>query len=126
MKTNLLVIDTSGETNAARLETLCEKLSADHYVYVMRPGSKFREDSPAGVRFIGNPISSPPLFGNLDHAVAFVGDDEYDLLVDALPNMEVHHLHSGSLVSLTAATIRRMLEGAVEERVGVTARKPAA
>ncbi|BCX47346.1 hypothetical protein HAHE_12540 [Haloferula helveola] len=65
MKPNLLVVDTLGDGSREIVESVCEELSRDYYVYLARPGSGFREDSPNGVRFVSNPLDALPRFGTL-------------------------------------------------------------
>ena len=73
MKPNLILVQTAHHDNATDVESLCERLASLGYVYLIRPGSAFRDDSPAGVRFLGNPLDGLPRFGKVDTVIS-VGD----------------------------------------------------
>ncbi len=75
MKPNLVVIQPPHIRLDAMIEKFCESFSESHYVYLVRPASVFREDSPAGVRFLNHPPDCLPRFGKVDAAIA-VADPE--------------------------------------------------
>ena len=100
MKPNLLVVDTLGDGSHEIVESVCEELSRDYYVYLARPGSGFREDSPNGVRFVSNPLDALPRFGTLA-TVWSVGSRSVSAAVrEAYPEADFHDWRpSGSSLS---------------------------
>jgi hypothetical protein len=75
MKPNLVVVQPPHIRLDSLVEQFCEDFCESHYVYLIRPDSAFREDSPAGVRFLSHPLDGLPGFGCVDTAIA-VGDPE--------------------------------------------------
>ena len=65
MKPNLLFVQTSQLEINAEIEKFCESFCDSHYVYLIRPNSTFREDSPAGLRFLSNPLDQLPGFAEV-------------------------------------------------------------
>ena len=75
MKPNLFIVQPPHIHLDAIVEEFCERLSDSHYVYLDRPHSDRREDSPAGVRFLSHPLDHLPGFGSVDTAIS-IGDTE--------------------------------------------------
>ena len=70
MKPNLIVVEPPECPADARIESVCELLSEWYYVYLVRPGSGFRDDSPGGVRFLNHSLDRLPGFADVAIAVA--------------------------------------------------------
>lgn len=77
MKPNLVVIQPPHIQMDSLIERFCEEFCESHYVYLVRPHSGFREDSPAGVRFLGHSLDQLPRFGSVDTAIV-VADPELE------------------------------------------------
>ncbi len=75
MKPNLVVFQPYHVQLDNVIEEFCESFCDTHYVYLVRPHSKLRGDSPAGVRFLNHSLEGLPGFGKVDTAIA-VGDPE--------------------------------------------------
>lgn len=73
MKPNLLVVQPTDRDLDPIIEKFCDSCSETHWVYLVRPASGFRDDSPAGVRFLTNPLDQLPSFP-VDIAIT-VGDE---------------------------------------------------
>ena len=73
MKPNLFIVQLPHIHLDAIVEEFCERLSNSHYVYLDRPDSDPRDDSPAGVRFLSHPLEHLPDFGSVDTAIS-IGD----------------------------------------------------
>ena len=73
MKPNLIIVQPPHVCVDSMIEQLCEDFSETHYVYLVRPNSEIRDDSPAGVRFLNHSLDRLPGFGKVDMAIA-VGD----------------------------------------------------
>lgn len=70
MKPNLIIVQPPHVREDSVIEQFCEIFCESHYVYLVRPNSKFREDSPGGVRFSSHPLDQLPAFGSIDIAIA--------------------------------------------------------
>lgn len=81
MKPNMLVVQSPGHVPDPVIEKFCESCSETHWVYLVRPDSGFREDSPGGVRFLTHPLDRLPSFP-VDVAIT-VGDEEIAAMVKA-------------------------------------------
>ena len=85
MKPNLIVFHQSDAASESAVETLCENFCDSHYVYLIRPGSEFRDDSPAGVRYLNHTLDRLPGFADVALTIA-VGEPELeDALRSAYP-----------------------------------------
>lgn len=98
MKPNLIVVQPPDFPFDAAVEQFCEGLCDSHYVYLIRPNSDFREDSAAGVRFLGHALDCLPRFGSVDTAIA-VGDSKLaEILKNQYPESSLGIWHpSGNL-----------------------------
>lgn len=85
MKPNLVVIQPSHIQMDSMIEQFCEEFCESHYVYLVRPHSEFREDSPAGVRFLGHALDNLPCFGSVDAAIAVADSELAERLKDFYP-----------------------------------------
>lgn len=70
MKPNLVVFQPSHIEMDPLIEQFCEDFADSHYVYLIRPHSVWRDDSPAGVRFLNHALDCLPRFGRVDTAIA--------------------------------------------------------
>lgn len=85
MKPNLIVLHLPNTAPDIEVEKLCERFCETHYVYLIRPGSVFREDSPSGIRFLNHSMDRLPGFADVALAIA-VGDPEVEeMLRSAYP-----------------------------------------
>lgn len=75
MKPNIVIVQPPHIGFDSLIESFCEKLSETHYVYLIRPSSEFRDDSPAGVRFLHHSLDRLPGFADVESAIA-IGDPE--------------------------------------------------
>lgn len=73
MKPNLIVVQTAHSQINADIEQFLERFCDSHYVYLIRPGSGFREDSAVGLRFLSHSLDQLPDIVDVD-AVISVGD----------------------------------------------------
>ncbi len=89
MKPNLLVIQLSDREIDSLIEQFCEELSASHYVYLVRPDSGLREDSPGGVRFLNHSLDCLPRFGSVDAAIAIKDSQMVDRLREVYPESKL-------------------------------------
>lgn len=89
MKPNLVVIQPSDPNMDSMIERFCEEFCESHYVYLVRPHSEFRDDSPAGVRFLGHSLDQLPFFGSVDTAVAVAGPELAERIKDVYPESKL-------------------------------------
>jgi hypothetical protein len=89
MKPNLVVIQPSHPQMDSMIERFCEEFCESHYVYLIRPNSEFRDDSPAGVRFLGHSLDQLPRFGSVDTAVAVADANLAERLKDFYPESKL-------------------------------------
>jgi hypothetical protein len=75
MKPNLLIVQPQPFESDPAIERFCETLSETHYVYLIRPLPAFRDDSPAGVRYLNFSPDRLPGFGDVE-SVIVVGAPE--------------------------------------------------
>ena len=123
MKPNLVIVQPPHVLLDAVIEQFCEDLCDTHYVYLIRPDSPRREDSPAGVRFLSHPLDRLPEFGKVEAAVA-VGDLEVAArLRESYPESKLavwHPCENGEvpelILSLIAPTVVRGDFGESQER----------
>ncbi len=73
MKPNIVIVQPAHIESDAAIDAFCESLSDTHYVYLIRPGSAFRDDSPAGVRFLNHDLDRLPGFADVETVIS-VGD----------------------------------------------------
>ena len=85
MKPNILIVQPAHLEFDAAVDIFCESLSETHYVYLVRPGSAFRDDSPAGVRFLNHSIDRLPGFADVDTVIAIGEPGIADQLKKAYP-----------------------------------------
>ena len=85
MKPNLVVVLPPHLCMDSVIEQFCEEFSDSHYVYLVCPNSEFREDSPAGVRFLNHPLDRLPRFGHVDAAIAVADPEVAALLRECYP-----------------------------------------
>ena len=86
MKPNLVIVQPPHVRMDSLIEKFCENLCGSHYVYLVRPDSAFRDDSPAGVRFLNNPLDGLPAFGRVDAAIAVADPELADRLKICYPD----------------------------------------
>jgi hypothetical protein len=120
MKPNLVVIQPPHIGMDAEIEQFCEEFCKSHYVYLIRPNSEFRDDSPAGVRFLNHSLDSLPGFGNVDTAIAVLDHEVMDRLKAFYPESKLalwDPREKGNLTdSLLKPTVIRGDFGECEER----------
>lgn len=85
MKPNLIVYHPPRSASDSLIERICEQLCESHYVYLIRPGSEFRDDSPAGVRFLNHTLDRLPGFAEVATAIAIGGGEISARLMEAYP-----------------------------------------
>ncbi|GAA5121812.1 hypothetical protein JIN84_01225 [Luteolibacter yonseiensis] len=86
MKPNLVIIQPPHVGMDAEVEQLCEEFCESHYVYLIRPHSAVRDDSPAGVRFLNHPLDNLPGFGRVDTAISVMDPEAMDSLRTFYPD----------------------------------------
>ena len=86
MKPNLVFVQPVPLAIDIRIEEICESFCDSHYVYLVRPGSAFRDDSPAGVRFLSNPLDRLPGFAKVETVVLIGHPQTADLLRNTYPH----------------------------------------
>jgi hypothetical protein len=89
MKPNLLVVQAADLEIDSLIEHFCEALSDSHYVYLVRPASGFREDSPGGVRFLNHSLDRLPRFGAVDTAIAIADPQVVKRLKEVYPDSKL-------------------------------------
>lgn len=82
MKPNLIFVQPAHVEINDQIEMFCEHFCDTHYVYLIRPNSEFRDDSPSGLRFLNNPLNQLPGFSDVDTVVS-VADMEVAALLTA-------------------------------------------
>lgn len=85
MKPNLIVVQPAEIGFDSVIEDYCEKLCETYYVYLIRPGSEFRDDSPNGLRFLNHSLDHLPGFADVDSVIAIGGSEIYDSIRKAYP-----------------------------------------
>jgi hypothetical protein len=85
MKPNLVIVQPSHIGMDSLIEQFCEDFCDSHYVYLVRPDSECREDSPGGVRFLNHPLDRLPRFGTVDAAIAVADHSVADRLKEFYP-----------------------------------------
>jgi len=86
MKPNLIVVQTAHSEIDTQIEMFLEHFCESHYVYLIRPHSGLRDDSPAGIRFLSQSLDHLPDIANVD-AVISVGDPQAaDRLKETYPD----------------------------------------
>jgi hypothetical protein len=123
MKPNLVVFQPYHVQLDSVIEQFCESFCDTHDVYLVRPHSELRDYSPAGVRFLSDPLDRLPGFGSVDTAIA-VGDQEVAArLQECYPesNLAVWHPSEDGevpelMLSLLRPTVVRGDFGQPEER----------
>lgn len=96
MKPNLLVIQPSPSAADSAIDLFCESLSETHYVYLIRPLDAFREDSPAGVRFLNFSPAHLPGFGEVESIVLVDEADHAPRLEEQYPGARHWRMDSTS------------------------------
>lgn len=94
MKPNILVVQPSRRDADPAIDCFCEALSGSHYVYLIRPLTTFREDSPAGVRFLNFSAECLPGFGEVESVIVVDGLEHADVLQEKYPAARHWHLDS--------------------------------
>ncbi|HEX7261978.1 MAG TPA: hypothetical protein VF258_09200 [Luteolibacter sp.] len=89
MKSNLVIVQPPHVRWDSVIEQWCESFCESHYVYLVRPNSKFREDSPAGVRFLGHSLDRLPAFGSVDTAIAVADPAVAERLKECYPQSNI-------------------------------------
>lgn len=89
MKPNIVIAQPANIECDAAIDIFCESLSETHYVYLIRPGSAPRDDSPAGVRFLNHALDRLPGFADIETAIAIGDDGVADHLRKAYPQCEL-------------------------------------
>ncbi len=95
MKPNLIVVQPPHAEADSIVESFCETMCGTHYVYLIRHATGFREDSPAGVRFLNLSPSRLPGFGEVESVLVVDGDE--DLLARVRSHYPAAHLAIWSL-----------------------------
>lgn len=95
MKPNLVIVQPPHIHMDAAIERFCESFCDSHYVYLIRPDSVFREDSPAGVRFLNHSLDHPPGFGKVDAIIAVADPQVADRLRACYPESRLAVWHPG-------------------------------
>ncbi len=90
MKPNLIVVQPPDCIADERVEQLCETLCESHYVYLIRPASRFRADSPGGVRFLSHSLQRLPGFAEVDTVIAIREPAVAERLKEAYPHSNLH------------------------------------
>ncbi|MEP2777674.1 MAG: hypothetical protein ABJQ29_09190 [Luteolibacter sp.] len=85
MKPNAIVVQPSHVEFDEIIENFCEKLSDTHYVYLIRPFSEIRDDSPGGVRFLNHGLDRLPGFAEVGAAIAIGEAEIAAILGEAYP-----------------------------------------
>ena len=85
MKPNIVVIQPSPADGDSSIDHFCETLSKTHYVYLIRPIEGFRDDSPAGVRFLNFSPDRLPGFGEVESIILVDGADLAPRLQEEYP-----------------------------------------
>ncbi len=89
MRPNLLVIQTSHSEIDPQIEEFCESFCDTHYVYLVRPGSEFRDDSPAGLRFLNNSLDKLPGFAEVDTIISVADTEAAERLKETFPTSKL-------------------------------------
>ncbi len=89
MKPNLLFVQSADFDINPQIEKFCEYFCDTHYVYLVRTGSEFRDDSPAGLRFLNHRLDRLPSFAELDTVVSVADPRIADLLRTAYPESKL-------------------------------------
>ena len=126
MKPNLLVVQPADHALDPIIEKFCESCSETHWVYLVRPASVFRDDSPAGVRFLTNPLDKLPCFP-VDIAIA-VGDEGIAAKVkEKYPDSETlfwNPVSSRTSPPPMLSKCRKVLSGAFQKLIGSAFPRP--
>jgi hypothetical protein len=116
MKPNILVVQPSHPDSHPAIDCFCEALAGTHYVYLVRPLSSHRDDSPAGVRFLNFSPDHLPGFGEVESVIVVDGIEHTSLLQEKYPGARHWHLDSddSAVVELTDGTApdTTIIEGA--------------
>ncbi|MEO5714934.1 MAG: hypothetical protein ABIT37_15755 [Luteolibacter sp.] len=75
MKPSLVVFQPAHSEIDTQIEMLLEHFCDSHYVYLIRPHCPLRDDSPAGIRFLGHSLNHLPDISNVDGVIS-VGDPQ--------------------------------------------------
>jgi hypothetical protein len=89
MKPNLVIVQPPHIRGDSVIEQFCESFCESHYVYLVRPGSKFRDDSPAGVRFLSHSLDRLPAFGTVDMVIAVADPAVAERLKECYPESKL-------------------------------------
>ncbi|MES2657166.1 MAG: hypothetical protein V4689_01040 [Verrucomicrobiota bacterium] len=95
MKPNLVILQPAHTHLDSLIEEFCESFCDSHYVYLVRPCSALRDDSPGGVRFLSHPLDRLPAFGRVDTAIAVADADAMDRLREVYPDSQLAVWHPG-------------------------------
>jgi len=85
MKPNLVFVQPTHLNIDNEIEKFCESFCDSHYVYLVRPNSPFRDDSPSGLRFLSNPLDQLPGFSDVRAAVSIADPATTDRLRETYP-----------------------------------------
>lgn len=104
MKPNLLVVQPSQRDADPAIDCFCEALAGTHYVYLIRPLTAFREDSPAGVRFLNFSPDGLPGFGEVESVIVVDDTEHTEILLEKYPAARHWHFDSsaGDVLALSA------------------------
>jgi hypothetical protein len=89
MKPNLVMVQPPHVCLDSVVEQICEELCDTHYVYLIRPNSTLRADSPGGVRFLNHSLDRLPGFGQVDMAIAVADPSVADRLKECYPGSKL-------------------------------------
>ncbi len=90
MKPNLLFVQTTRFEINPQIEKFCEHFCDTHYVYLIRPGSEFRDDTPSGLRFLNHSLDSLPGFADVDTVISVADEPEAaDRLKEHYPSSRI-------------------------------------
>jgi hypothetical protein len=123
MKPNLVIVQPAHIHMDSVIEQFCEDFCDSHYVYLVRPNSEFRDDSPAGVRFLSHSLDRLPGFGRVDAAIAVADVEVASRLKECYPESKLALWNPGDtgelpdlIDSLLGPTVVRGDFGESEER----------
>ncbi len=106
MKPNLVIVQSLNIHMDSEVEQFCEDFCDSHYVYLIRPGSEFREDSPAGVRFLGHALDSLPEFGSVETVISVADPEAAGRLRESYPESKWAVWYPGQNGDLIASILR--------------------
>lgn len=124
MKPNLIVIQPMQPDSDPAIDSICEMLCETYYVYVIRPLRTFRDDSPAGVRFLNYSYDRLPGFSLVETVIIVNGSELAGRLKTQYPSA-CQLLWNGVIGAETSAEfIPKLSHTIVQGEFGHPAAKP--